>query len=157
MQLTRFQKLAVALGIIVLSLGFAASQLAKFAVDASLADWQQGFAGYVATGRLQVASGKPMVVLFYTDWCPNCKKLREEVLASPEVRRYVETLHPVRINPELGLAEQKLADSYGVRGYPSLYVVDAKTGNAVMIRRTSNITPAQLIEQLVQAQIRHDA
>ncbi len=130
---------------------FIVSQLNRFGNDASLSDWHQGIAGYIQAVRDQSRSGAPMALFFYTDWCPNCRKLREQVLSSEEVRGYLANLQRVRINPENGPAEDRLAREFGVVAYPSFFIVDAASGEARLIRRTSNITPAQFIEQLREA------
>jgi len=136
--------------IIVLSLGFITMQLSKFALDVSLNEWGKGIEGYVKANRDQHESGNPIALFFYTDWCENCKYLREEVLAKPDVSAHFADMHPVKINPEKGQLENKLAEEYGVIGYPSFFLVDSATGKVEQIHRT-NGTPQQFIELLKQA------
>ncbi|MDH5232111.1 MAG: thioredoxin family protein [Gammaproteobacteria bacterium] len=148
MQLTKTTKLLLILLVVSIAISFAGLQLSRFSSDASLSHWHQGFEGFVEASRLQAETGKPMALFFYTDWCPNCKKLREEVLSSPQVNDFLNQLHLVKINPELGSYENKLAEEFKVQGYPTFLVVEAETGEAKSVRRTSNITAEQFVNQL---------
>ena len=151
MQLSRLQQWAIGLGISLISIVFIVFQLATFSNNSSLDDWDKDFQGYVKNTRAQIESGKPIALFFYTDWCPNCKKLREDILASTEVRQFMSDLHPIKINPEHGLLEDQLAKEFGIVGYPSFFIINANTDEAIPIRRTSNITPDQFITQIKQA------
>lgn len=153
MELSKLQKWGLSLGIITLSLAFIGTQLANLSRDASLNDWAQGMEGYVKTSLQQEATGKPMALFFYTDWCTSCKQLREEVLSTPEVNEYMAGILPVKINPEAGVLENKLAEDFGVMGYPSFFIVDAKSGQAKQIRKTANVTPEEFVAQLEAAQM----
>lgn len=138
-----------------LAITFVLSQLGRYANDASLDNWDSNFQGYVKSSRMQLASGQPMLLFFYTDWCPNCKKLREEILSHTEVKLFIEgQIHPVKINPEAGAYENQLAEDYKVMGYPTILLVDEKTGNTQWIKQTSNISPAQFIQQLQNALVK---
>ena len=151
MELSRIQKFGLGLGISAISLIFIVVQLSNFSRDTSLNNWAQGFEGYVKTSRLQADTGKPMAVFFYTDWCTSCKQLREEILSSPEVSEYMANVHPVKVNPESDVLENRLAQEFGVIGYPSFFIVDAGTDKIKPIRRTANITPEQFVAQLEAA------
>lgn len=151
MNLTRLQKWGLGFIGAGVALLFVVSQLSRFSNDTSLSDWNQGFDGYLKTSREQLQTGKPMALFFYTDWCSSCKALRENTLASPEVREYTKGMLLVKVNPEYGPVENQLAEDFGVRGYPSFFVVNAQSGKTTLIRRTSNITPQQFVEQLEAA------
>jgi thiol:disulfide interchange protein len=123
------------------ALGFAASRLAPNAQDISLADWRDGPAAYpsaLAEGR---SGGRPVAIFFYTDWCGACKALRRNVLAVPEVQRYLEGFVRVKVDLDGGPAAQMLADRFGVRGVPALFVVPPGGGSARAIRAVSAATP----------------
>jgi len=151
MRLTKLQKNLAILSLLAFTLLFGASQLSSMSLDASLSEWQQGAEGFNKSSQLQVASKKPVALFFYTDWCDSCEKLRNEVLATPQLKEFMTTMHPVQVNPERGAAENRLAKAFGVMGYPSFFVVDTESGQARVIRRTSHITPEQFITQLEQA------
>ena len=94
-------------------------------------DWLEGASGY-AQGRAEaVASHKPMVVFFYTDWCGYCIKFSKNVLANPEVQKSLATFVKVRVNPEKGARENQLADQFGINGFPSVYFERPASGSGV--------------------------
>ena len=154
MRLTRLQKALITIAIVVVSVGFMTLQLSRFALDVSLSDWGSGIDGYIQANRDQSVTGKPIALFFYTDWCENCEALREQVLATNPVNDYFRNLHPVKINPELGSMENKLAQDYGVMGYPTFFLVGTKTGKIEQIYDVFNVTPEQFIEQIQQAEQR---
>jgi len=75
----------------------------------------------------------PMLIYFHTDWCHYCKRLDQEILQSLEVSQFMRSVIKVRINPEAGVDERALADQYGVRGYPSIFIVPADSNTPVKI------------------------
>lgn len=82
-------------------------------------------------------SGKNLWVLFTgSDWCYWCQKLEKEVLSKPEFVaagkdrfEFVFLDFPndeTLVRKELAERNQKLARDFGVRGYPSIFIVDSK-------------------------------
>lgn len=82
------------------------------------------------------SSGKP-VMLFFTgsDWCGWCKKLKREVFDTSEFQSWAARkvvlleLDFPRGKPQssqLKAANQRLAQKFGVQGYPSVYFANAK-------------------------------
>lgn len=139
--------------LVVILLGVAVifSALHNLSRDVSLSDWASQASGYSDAFEQQKLSGKPMAVLFYTDWCAACKTLKAEVLSSPEVQDYMKTVHAVKINPEMGQDAANLAKQFGVKGYPMFFMVLNNGQEVKYIRRTSHITPEQFITQLEKA------
>ena len=154
MQLTGLQKTIITVTIIVVSIVFMVMQLSRYALDVSLSSWGSGVDGYTQANLNHSVTGKPVALFFYTDWCENCEALREQVLATEQVTDYFKNLHPVKINPELGSMENKLAESYGVIGYPTFLLVDYSTGRQEQIHEVFNVTPEQFIEHVQQAKLR---
>jgi len=146
-------KITVTIVIVLAGAFFATTQLARFAVDASLPQWHDGAAGYEAALAQQRTSGKPIALFFHTDWCANCKKLRQNVLASATFNQYLDKVIAVKINPEKGHAEKQLADQYDVMGYPTFLMLDATNNKAVPVYRTQNISPENFVDQCNQATI----
>lgn len=95
---------------------------------ASAEDWLEGASGYVSGVEQAKVSGKPMIVMFYTDWCGYCRKLQKNVLDKPEVQKALSSFVKVRINPEKGTGENQLGDQYGIEGFPSVYFENPKSG-----------------------------
>jgi thiol-disulfide isomerase/thioredoxin len=107
---------------------------------------------------MQVAGERdvPVLVYFYTDWCPYCRQLDEELVAAPEVDAYLRDIVAVRINPEVGPGEAELARRYGISGYPALFVHPrGALGELHAVRRTVSgpdgprlKSPAQFVRDL---------
>src|SRR5678816_653242 len=91
--------------------------------DADPDRWLRDAPGYERALELQKESNGPLIVYFYTDWCPYCRSLDNQYLPSQPVRDYLRTVVKVRINPGHGRAERELANRYGVTGYPSYFVI----------------------------------
>jgi len=98
-----------------------------------------------ASQRKSVAELPPVtasIVYFYTDWCRYCKRFSQNVLASPELSKH--SISVRRINPEENDDNAQLAEKHGVRGYPTLFVIDGATWKPI----SSSSTPAQFIASL---------
>lgn len=98
---------------------------AALAHPASAANWQAWNAGLQAAK----ASGRPVLVDVYTDWCRWCKKMDADVYRRADVDAYLrEHFVTVRLNAEGGEAAtwqgraytaRTLASTFGVDGYPT--------------------------------------
>lgn len=137
----------ITIAVIFAALALMAMQLSRFALDTSLRQWHNGATGYENALVLQKTSHKPIAIFFHADWCSSCKKLRETVLASAEFDEYLKNVIPVKINPESGLKERQIADTYGVTGYPTFLLIDFNSQKVSRIRTSQNISPQQFIEQ----------
>jgi len=90
--------------------------------------WLTGASGYEDAVRQRQASAAPLVVYFFTDWCRYCKEIDRELFSSAEVDRYFSrAVFRVRVNPEAGEAERRLADRFNVTGFPSFFVLPASS------------------------------
>jgi|GEM_PF-290136 len=79
---------------------------------------------------LSAATGKHVVIDFYTDWCKWCKVMDEETFSVPDVQAYLfEHFVPIRINAESdetvsyrgqNYSYRELTSAFGVTGFPSL-------------------------------------
>jgi tetratricopeptide (TPR) repeat protein len=91
--------------------------------------WYEGSEGYQRALAEQRSAHAPALVYFRVDWCPYCRKLDREVLPTSPVERFLRDVIKVRINPEKSPADEALARSFDVHGYPSVFVIpgpDAK-------------------------------
>jgi len=151
MNISLLQKTLIVIGIVITAMSFMIIQLNNYAEDSSLSNWNEGITGYVSSIQDQKENNKPMMLFFYTDWCPSCKKLREEILSTPEVTDFMGDFLAVKINPEKGPLENQISEEFGVFGYPTIIIISGPNKTPATIKRTSNITPAQFIAQCRQA------
>lgn len=129
---------------------------AKLARSAST--WHEGAAGFRQAMQEAEADGLPVAVYFYTDWCPYCRQLNNELLSKEAVVEHFKGVVKVRINPEKGTAERQLANQYKVTGYPSFFMHSTAKGAPVrvngQVREGSGWrvkTPAEFIASVREA------
>jgi thioredoxin-related protein len=75
------------------------------------------------------ASGRPVLVNVYTDWCGWCRRMKSDVYARAEIRKYLdEHFVTVTLNAEgadaaryegRAYTSRSLAARFGVSGYPT--------------------------------------
>jgi len=114
-------------------------------------EWFEGAAGLDRGLQLAKEEDRPVLLYFYTDWCGYCRQLEGNLLETATVEDYTEHIIKVRINPEKGSAERQLAKTYGVRGFPSLFMHSTATARAASISRMSGRKlqrPADFVETL---------
>ena len=79
------------------------------------ADWNDGAIGWVAYGE-GIARGKverqPIVLVFYTDWCPHCHNY-SRVFHDPEVVRLARGFVMIRVERD---ANRELSEMYDLDG-----------------------------------------
>ena len=98
--------------------------MASIRAEAVLFDgWLSGAHGYEEARKQHEQSGNPLLVYFYTDWCPHCRRLNTAVLATGVAQQAIRDFVKVRMNPESGPGENRLAGEFHIGGYPSLFVV----------------------------------
>lgn len=151
MNLQKYSRALTAVGIIAAAVALVAYQLSQFAIDASLKHWHTNAAGYRTALEQQRTSGKPVALFFHTDWCSSCKNLRETVLSTEQFDRFAQNLITVKINPEYGLEERKIADKYGVVGYPTFLIVTSNFASVSAIRTGLNMAPEKFIASCKKA------
>ncbi len=76
---------------------------------------------------------KPSIVLFYADWCTYCMKFMPKFKILSDV--YKEKYNFVMINVD-NPAYKKTIDEYALGGFPTMYIVDPKLDNRVLISNT---------------------
>ncbi len=85
--------------------------------------WLNGAASFERAVQLQKDLKVPLIVYFYVDWCPYCHSLEQEYFPSAPVREYLGSVVKIKINPELTRADHELGSAFGIRGYPSFFVI----------------------------------
>jgi thiol:disulfide interchange protein len=85
------------------------------------------------------ASGKIVMLDFYTDWCGYCKKMDAEVYPDTAVQAAMKPFELRKVNAEQGDANKALAAKYNIQGFPTIVFVDSK---GVEIHRIVGYEPA---------------
>jgi transglutaminase-like putative cysteine protease/thiol-disulfide isomerase/thioredoxin len=70
------------------------------------------------------AEKKPVLIDFTTDWCGWSKKMDRETFADSAVQKELRTFVLIRVNPEASDKNEKISESFGVEGYPTLVVAN---------------------------------
>lgn len=109
--------------------------------------WLHGATGFARAVELQRELNISLVLYFYKDRCSDCRTLEEQYLAAPSVHRALQRSITVRINPDYGVEEHRLAERYGVISYPAFLILDNESApprNVQPFRRDGNhLTPEQ--------------
>ncbi|MCI7005056.1 MAG: thioredoxin family protein [Akkermansia muciniphila] len=97
------------------------------------AEWMTDFDAAKARAAKE---GKAVLIDFTgSDWCGYCIKLRRDVFDKDDFTVYakdkfvlleIDQPHKIKMPPEKLAANRKLAESYGVDGYPTVLVVDSE-------------------------------
>lgn len=104
--------------------------------------------------------GKRLMLYFWLDGCPACRKMKETTLAEPatveQVRKHFVAValnvfgeREVRWTDGRTLREKELARALGIRGTPTLLFLDEK--GAVVLRRVGYVAPQDFAAALAQA------
>jgi tetratricopeptide (TPR) repeat protein len=79
----------------------------------------------LATAKEQARRDKTLIMVdFYTDWCGWCKKLDADTYTDPTVVRQSRQLVALKLDAEDKGEGQKAAETYKVRGYPTILFLD---------------------------------
>lgn len=102
------------------------------ASDVAWRSWDDGM-------REARATGKPVLVDVYTNWCGWCKRLDRDVYSRADVQGYLSRkVVPIKLNAEgreaaswqgQSHSSRSLAGKLGVKGYPTILFFDAKGGS----------------------------
>ena len=109
---------------------------------ASAVAWRHGFDAALAESA---RTGKPVLVDFTASWCPPCKVMKHEVWPDGRVATAVnEGFVPVLVDVD-DAKNAEVARRYGVRGIPTILVLDAR-GN--VLRSGSFMSAGDLLDFL---------
>jgi hypothetical protein len=85
--------------------------------------WYLGASGYEGAELERQSARANLIIYFQKRACDPCRKFEREVLASPEVKSFLADVVKVRVDPDDGAAERKLAARFGVSDVPAIAVV----------------------------------
>src|ERR1044071_8108877 len=96
----------------------------KPSASAQYPRWLHGATGFARAVELQRELNISLVVYFYNDSCSYCRTLDQQYLPDPSVHRALQRTITVRINPDYGVEELKIAQRYRVTSYPAFLIMD---------------------------------
>lgn len=115
----------------------AAGDVNKSEEKASEPDWQR----LDKALELAKGSGKLIIVNFYTDWCPNCRRMNEKTYRDEEVLKQLgKSFIPVKLNAESSrpliiegqtVTEYQVALIFQVNSYPTTWFLTSE-GRALL-------------------------
>ena len=113
----------------------------------ALVEWQRYDAKKIAS-----ASGKPVIIDFYADWCLPCKELDEKTFSDRTVATELDRF--VRIKADLTNNDdplvQKLTKQYSIVGVPTLVFLDSSGRELDASRLTGFESPKPFLDRLKQ-------
>ena len=83
---------------------------------------------------------KPVIVWFYVDWCGYCQKFApvfDEVIKNKDIKKKFAVAFVNCDNHD----NQKLIQEYKVQGFPTVFVVNPKTGEKIQLDNFKFFTP----------------
>lgn len=80
-----------------------------------------------------IKSDKPLVVMFSSEWCGYCKKFMPTYNSLKDI--YKDEYTFVVLEAEDPSAENLMRD-YAIGGFPTIYIIDPKLDNRVLINNT---------------------
>ncbi len=85
--------------------------------------WFLGASGYDGAELERQAARASLFIYFQRRSCAGCRKFEKDVLASTEVKSFLGGVVKVRVDPDDGEREQKLARRFGVSQLPAVAVL----------------------------------
>ncbi|MBB3105133.1 protein-disulfide reductase DsbD [Azomonas macrocytogenes] len=99
------------------------------------------------------ATGQPLLLDWYADWCISCKVIEREVLENPRITPLLARYRLVRFDiTESNSAQRTLLDHFGLFGPPALLFFDHSGKESTELRIVGEIDTADFEQHLTTAQ-----
>ena len=87
-------------------------------------EWLEDAKGHDKAIEMQSKYKVPLLIFFYTDWNDDCQYLWKNLLDTSDFKNRTRQFIKLKINPEHGKEEGKLANKYRLRRYPTTMAID---------------------------------
>jgi thioredoxin-like negative regulator of GroEL len=108
--------------------------------------WEKNFDEALKRAK---ATGKPMLVDFWAEWCGWCHRLDKTTYADPVVAQKAEEFVAVKINTEAGRKEEQVTLRYDVQNLPTIAFLSP--GGHLVLRLNGYQGPGQFPRTMDQA------
>jgi thiol:disulfide interchange protein len=88
-------------------------------------------------------TGKMILLDFYADWCPPCRRMKSQTWTNPRVAELMKDYIPVQVNVD---KNRELAYQFGIRGIPHLVIMTP--AGEIFKTATGGMDPDTFIEWL---------
>lgn len=99
-----------------------------FLFPVSYGDARTSFPEYERVMQIAKKDGKPIMLYFFSKYCPYCALMEQDTLADREIMKILTGFHVVRIDAE---ANRPLARRYSVNVFPAFWFLDG-SGNRIV-------------------------
>jgi thiol:disulfide interchange protein len=106
--------------------------------------WFVGASGFDGAELERQSTRASLLVYFQKKSCDGCRRFEKDVLAAPEVKSFLYGVVKVRVDPDDGDREQKLARRFGVSQLPAVAVVPQQ-GPSRLLPDSALKSPRELI------------
>ena len=125
--------------------------------EASKLAWSTDYAASLEKAK---SENKPLLIYFTgSDWCPFCIYMDRDVLSKPEFidyanKNYVMVLcdfpRKIKLTETQSQANEKLAATFSIRGFPTMVILDPKSGAYSFAGYENGITPKSFIDTVAK-------
>lgn len=122
------KKILITLGILVTLI---ATSVVGFAVTSMNAPKHPSEYKIGITYDEAIQSDKPMLAVFYVDWCGYCLRFMPKFKILSKI--YSDKYNFVMINVEADKNTKALAEDVGIGGFPTVYILDPKYDNRILM------------------------
>lgn len=139
------KKILIALGIMIVCITtavvtFAVSNNAESSKKKVPSDYHVGI-----TYNEAIQQDKPIVGLFYVDWCGYCLRFMPKYITLSKI--YKDKFNFVMLNAE-DPANSKLAEDVAITGFPTVYIIDPKYDNRLLLNNAIYLNMPKIRKEL---------